>query len=742
MKKIGLLFTFLLFSIFLKAQYNAAQHTVTNKAIGYAAASPADARSYFYDGTLFQYRPFNSTSEVLSYLNNATKRFGNFPVFIRFGSVTKIYMFKNGQADSNLVELLQFTSSDTTTMLSGYLRTISNIGSGFGLFKQITGQNAEFKTLIPGFGLSVVSGANELTFVADTTELATQYDLTQIGGNNTNIGGGFRWAVENTSNIKTLFTDITLLLDSTTNANALTLKSDTTILATQYDLTQINILANNGLSKSGDTIQLGGSLIKQTILSSSLPSNTLTITGANSFADGALLDVNTTGSVGIAIRGETTDGRGVVGNATTGVGVYGDASGSGGYGIFANSILGNSIYAQSNSGMAFEALIQPTSTNTVIPISSWSRTTTGFGADGIGGSFDFNLKTTTVDRQTHQLIFKLTDATDVSRTSSWEFWNLNNTVFGRKLEIKGNGQLTLDGYPSLTQQTDTTNIKPLGYNTSSGAVEPMANWISSSGGGSGVTTMAAIGSSPNANGASISGVTLTLQPASGSFGGVLTTASQTLAGLKTFNSGLIVNNTTLELSGGVNSILQWLDYSTSRELQLQYGGGEFFWKARHSDFGFYTVYTWNMDAPANTIVTTSTGNIRFLNLDTDGSAPTTSGTVRFVTTDGNGQLSFQAIAINWSIATANGTANYTISGNNYIILSDLTGQADRTVTLPSSPSSGQVLKIDNRNTNTSTFNWTTAGGTIKDAGDNTITMLLNQTIYDFIFDGVDWKIQN
>jgi hypothetical protein len=51
------------------------------------------------------------------------------------------------------------------------------------------------------------------------------------------------------------------------------------------------------------------------------------------------------------------------------------------------------------------------------------------------------------------------------------------------------------------------------------------------GGGSGVTTMAAIGASPNANGATISGTTLNLQPASASFGGVVTTLAQTFAGI-------------------------------------------------------------------------------------------------------------------------------------------------------------------------------------------------------------------
>lgn len=57
---------------------------------------------------------------------------------------------------------------------------------------------------------------------------------------------------------------------------------------------------------------------------------------------------------------------------------------------------------------------------------------------------------------------------------------------------------------------------------------------STEGSGSGITTLAPIGSSPNANAATISGSTLTLQPADGSFGGVVTTTAQTLPGNKTF----------------------------------------------------------------------------------------------------------------------------------------------------------------------------------------------------------------
>lgn len=55
-------------------------------------------------------------------------------------------------------------------------------------------------------------------------------------------------------------------------------------------------------------------------------------------------------------------------------------------------------------------------------------------------------------------------------------------------------------------------------------------------GGSGVTALSPIGSTPNANGATITGTTLNLQPASVSFGGVVTTGVQSFAQTKIFDS--------------------------------------------------------------------------------------------------------------------------------------------------------------------------------------------------------------
>lgn len=68
--------------------------------------------------------------------------------------------------------------------------------------------------------------------------------------------------------------------------------------------------------------------------------------------------------------------------------------------------------------------------------------------------------------------------------------------------------------------------------------------------GGGVATLSAIGATPNANGATITGTVLNLQPADGSFGGVVTTTTQTFAGAKTF-SALITGQAGLTVTGNI-----------------------------------------------------------------------------------------------------------------------------------------------------------------------------------------------
>lgn len=82
---------------------------------------------------------------------------------------------------------------------------------------------------------------------------------------------------------------------------------------------------------------------------------------------------------------------------------------------------------------------------------------------------------------------------------------------------------------------------------------------SDSGVNTGDVTLASVGSTPSANGASLSGQILTLQPADSSNPGIITAGTQTIAGNKTFSgtlaasnlSGTNTGNQTITLTGDV-----------------------------------------------------------------------------------------------------------------------------------------------------------------------------------------------
>jgi hypothetical protein len=63
----------------------------------------------------------------------------------------------------------------------------------------------------------------------------------------------------------------------------------------------------------------------------------------------------------------------------------------------------------------------------------------------------------------------------------------------------------------------------------------------------GVLSLSAIGAVPNANAGTITGTVLNLQPADASFGGVVTTGTQTFAGAKTFSVDATINTLTVGL---------------------------------------------------------------------------------------------------------------------------------------------------------------------------------------------------
>lgn len=98
------------------AQYNPSVAGVpTNQPLAIAQAVSTDARSRYFDAINFVQRDYVSTSEVISYLNLSKYRQGGFDIYINFGGtlggngvitggVRKVYYFKNGTADGDLVQ--------------------------------------------------------------------------------------------------------------------------------------------------------------------------------------------------------------------------------------------------------------------------------------------------------------------------------------------------------------------------------------------------------------------------------------------------------------------------------------------------------------------------------------------------------------------------------------------------------------------------------------------------------------
>lgn len=96
------------------------------------------------------------------------------------------------------------------------------------------------------------------------------------------------------------------------------------------------------------------------------------------------------------------------------------------------------------------------------------------------------------------------------------------------LENNGTAKFTVD------KDGNTTAVGTIAASNFSGT---------SSGTNTGDVSLAAVGSSPSANGASLAAQVLTLQPADGTHPGVITSGSQSIGGIKTFGSNIIFSST-------------------------------------------------------------------------------------------------------------------------------------------------------------------------------------------------------
>lgn len=254
------------------------------------------------------------------------------------------------------------------------------------------------------------------------------------------------------------------------------------INGTQYAITDSTWreLVNNGISKNGDTVQLGAPNTSGSPLNHNTWVNTagftLTVQGASS-----------TGNVLEGIN--TNTGSGIYGSSVSLYGVQGNSDNL--YGVYGTSGISNAIRGWTTNGNT-AAYLENTasSTNTVTPTLQLKRTTSGTAAAGIGSSIEWFVEKDNGanNTQSHTLRSILTTATNGSEVGQFELYGVNNAVLARKFAVTGTGQWIWDGYPSLTAQTDSSTYKPIAID-GSGNVVRMSNWFGSGGGGSGITAL-------------------------------------------------------------------------------------------------------------------------------------------------------------------------------------------------------------------------------------------------------------
>lgn len=242
-------------------------------------------------------------------------------------------------------------------------------------------------------------------------------------------------------------------------------------------------------------------------------------------------DNSTNAPNNVAVTGNTLDSAVTNGSAVYGIVVAGNAGGTYAEGC---TVTGNSIirYGDTTSATGGALYINATSGLTVTgnsfiessPIAIFGTTPANVGVTITGNSF-IDVWSTSVGR-----------ATAIQFVGNGHSGIVEANVFTTRTKVA-----TFVLTEGVRFDGGATSINfSLGNNEFTGttwAVNPPSTAFT----GTSQVTLTAVGSTPNANAASLSAQALTLQPADGSNPGVVTTASQTFAGTKTFSSTISGN---------------------------------------------------------------------------------------------------------------------------------------------------------------------------------------------------------
>jgi hypothetical protein len=527
-------------------------------------------------------------------------------------------------------------------------------------------------TIIGGWGITALeSPKNTWNIVADTSQVATQYDLTQI----TSGGGGVD---------STVITQGFGVIVTESPVNQYNIKSDTTKMATLYDLLQVDQSATNELqtiSTNGGagniTLSNGGGTLNLNVndadasttnelqtLSHTSTSTNHTMTLSNSggsliLTEGANVTLTTSGNnVTIA----STASGGTNSTVSEGFGINVVQSGND-YNVSADTsqlatpydlslvdqsttneiqTLSNSATATShtvtlsNSGGTFTMTeganisFNTSGNNVTIAASGGANTVSeGYGIDVVQTGSDYNVKADTAQLATQFDLLSYLSGSGVSTRPA--IWTGTNTL-GSTAELDWNNSL---------------NILKIG----SGSTQTV-NRLLVSGTPASSTPIGMFETKGTSTGATILSLNAT------------TTSSNSIIALtSTANTAATLLNTiTNNNSAGGNGALRIYTNGTSSNSYIELGkSGSTIWtmgyKQSESYGGRFTLSESSTFTGTGERFSVATGGVvRIKGLDTDLTPPVTSGTTRMVISDANGDLSFTNIPS--SNLSGSGTANY------------------------------------------------------------------------------------
>ena len=205
---------------------------------------------------------------------------------------------------------------------------------------------------------------------------------------------------------------------------------------------------NNGLTENpANNFQWGGTLIQNTPITA----NTFYTTFSGSVASGSttgLLNLLNNAASPALYANNTSTGVGIRGNSNSGIaGFFQSSSGLAGYFLSLSNI---GLFATSYGAYGGVINRQNSAVNTVLPVLSVLRTSSGgAGTNGIGASINFEMGASnggTIQNVASRLISIFTDANVLSLTSRFSINNINNTVDEEQLFLLGTGQLGLNKY--------------------------------------------------------------------------------------------------------------------------------------------------------------------------------------------------------------------------------------------------------------------------------------------------------